>query len=569
MRHDPRQHVRRSGRRLIPLLILLLLAAVLCHAVPARSYSIASSGWARGVAGMYVNSSGGGDTGLQSVLDAMRTWNNVGTSYFQFVYAGASTSSTYGRNSHSNIVFQDPGGGYVGYANWWSLGGVILESDVKLKPGYSQDYTTAVGIHELGHALGVNHSGSSSSVMQPTVYGQLSLGTDDIAAITAKHPYPFSAFQASTGDFDGDGKDDVLWKRSDTGKVAVWCMDGTTATDGLTTGTIKDSLSTNWRIKGVGDFDGDGKDDALWRNHATGTLAVWLLDGTTHTDNLTTGVIKSGLSMDWRIKGLGDFNGDGKKDVLFRNMSTGSVAVWLLDGATESASLTTGTIKDGLSLYWRYMAIGDFDGDGKDDVMFRNESSGKVAVWLLDGATSTDSLTTGNVHDGLSLYWQLKGVGDFNADGKDDIAWQNVSSGKVAVWCMDGVTATSSLDTGVVNDGIAVEWAFIGAGDFDADGKDDLIWTRTDNRKTAVWLLDGASGTDTIDTGVVKDAMSTAWTPRTIGDFNGDGKADVLWMRTDTGKVAVWCMDGTKTTDQLTTGVVKDAMSTSWAVQGN
>ncbi|MCW5783579.1 MAG: VCBS repeat-containing protein, partial [Nitrospirales bacterium] len=84
--------------------------------------------------------------------------------------------------------------------------------------------------------------------------------------------------------------------------------------------------------------------------------------------------------------------------------------------------------------------VGDVNGNGTDDIVWRHASSGAVAVWFMNGATITSTGFPGSV----SLNWVIRQVGDFNGDGKADLFWHNTGSGTVAVWLMNGATITST-----------------------------------------------------------------------------------------------------------------------------
>ena len=77
-----------------------------------------------------------------------------------------------------------------------------------------------------------------------------------------------------------------------------------------------------WQVRGIGDFDGDGKSDILWSNGTTRANAIWKSASSTTTQTI------SGVAKDWFVAGVGDFNGDGKADILWRNSSTGANSIW-------------------------------------------------------------------------------------------------------------------------------------------------------------------------------------------------------------------------------------------------
>ena len=102
------------------------------------------------------------------------------------------------------------------------------------------------------------------------------------------------------------------------------------------------ALTTDWKIAGTADFNGDGKSDLLLRND-DGTVAQWQLNDTIPGGG--GGVTVSGsfvgtATTDWKISGTGDFNGDGNADILWRN-DNGGVAEWQMNGSTVLSAGST------------------------------------------------------------------------------------------------------------------------------------------------------------------------------------------------------------------------------------
>ena len=180
----------------------------------------------------------------------------------------------------------------------------------------------------------------------------------------------FKPTVASPFDFNGDGKSDILWQNTATGKRSLWLMNGTTRTSSVSLGTV----GTGWWIVGAGDFNGDGKSDILWRDFP-GRVALWLTDGA--IDIMSSGAFYTS----WNIQGSADFNGDGKTDILWRDFPMGQRAIWLMDGSIHSSSVSLGAV----SISWDIAGSGDFNGDGKSDILWQNDSTGQRAIWLMKG----------------------------------------------------------------------------------------------------------------------------------------------------------------------------------------
>jgi hypothetical protein len=197
---------------------------------------------------------------------------------------------------------------------------------------------------------------------------------------------PSSWYIGGTGDFNGDGKVDIVWRKEDSGKNVVWYMDGVSVTGAANLCTV---ASDGWYIVGTGDFNGDGKVDILWRNYNEGSRwygknAVWYMDGVT----VTGAAYLCGAAGSWRPGGTGDFNGDGKVDILWRNYANGKNVVWYMDGVSVTGSANLCTVAN---TNWNIDGIGDFNGDGKVDILWRNYTNGRNAVWYMNDVSITGS----------------------------------------------------------------------------------------------------------------------------------------------------------------------------------
>jgi len=355
-------------------------------------------------------------------------------------------------------VWVNPSDGsvWVFYANGNGISGLKIMVDGVGNPSIATQWTDGTGGTSPIVASGILYYASFSGMLalDPTTGGQLwsdggTIGgihwespivvngrlyiTDENAQLWAFEPNPQIG-----GDFNGDGKPDILWQHVSDGLLGVWYMNGVTRI-GLALLNPSQVTDLNWRIVGVADFNADGKPDILWQNQAGGQLMVWYMDGVQRT-----GVAPLNPSevtdLNWKIAATGDFNDDGKPDILWQNQASGQLMVWYMDGVqrTGLSPLNPSQVTD---LNWKIVATGDFNADGKPDILWQNQANGLLGVWYMNGVTLT-GVALLNPSQVTDVNWKIVATGDFNADGKPDILWQNQANGLLGVWYMNGVTLT-------------------------------------------------------------------------------------------------------------------------------
>jgi hypothetical protein len=244
--------------------------------------------------------------------------------------------------------------------------------------------------------------------------------------------------QRSRADFNGDGQYDLLWRDKVSGYLAAWMLNGTAVK--VEVGISHSMPDVNWEVGGTGDFNADGKADIVWRNKQNGAVGVWFMDRTQVLGAVSFSLAQ--VETTWKIAGVGDFNEDGHADILWQH-DTGPLALWTMRRTTLRLVSPVGLGLDmPNSVKWRVASIADIDGDGHVDILWRH-NEGWLGAWLMRGTEVTGI----SALDPLAEFdpeWQLVGAADINVDGKQDILWQHSTDGSVVVWYMDGTTRTGT-----------------------------------------------------------------------------------------------------------------------------
>jgi uncharacterized delta-60 repeat protein len=298
--------------------------------------------------------------------------------------------------------------------------------------------------------------------------------------------------------------------------------------------------SVTWVDPVVGDFNGDGLADIAARDANTGKWWVGLSNGSGFTMSMWN-IWSTGVT--WADVQVGDFNGDGKADIVGRYAEGGDWWVALSNGSgfTDAKWNTWST-----GVKWADVKVGDFNGDGKADITGRYLQGG---TWWTGISTGSSFTTTMWATWSTSVTWVDVQVGDFNGDGMADITGRALETGD---WWTSTSYGTSFLTwpRPWATWSTSVTWVDVHVGDFSGEGVSDIVgralqtgdwWIGHSNQlPQPPGLPPGEIVGEPVPPAFLTNLWSTwstsvNWVDVQVGDFNGDGKSDIVGRALETG----------------------------------
>jgi len=321
-------------------------------------------------------------------------------------------------------------------------------------------------------------------------------------------------------------------------------------------------------VEGVDDdVTGDGNADIIIRNMASGLWRLNPMNGRSVVQDSNFGGISITTDINFETVAIADFTGDAKADVLLRHVQTGEWQLVVLDGRTV-VTASSGSVSLPTDLNWEPVAINDFTMDERADVVLRNRTTGTWFMYPMNGRTILQNSNLGAIGLTSDLTFEVVGDGDFNNDNNADLLLRNSSSGLWFMVPMNGRTVVRDSNFGGVGITQDLSWQVAAIEDFTGDRKADIFLR---NATTGIWLMlpmDGRTVVRESDFGGVRLlARDSFWQVAGIEDYTGDGKADIVIRNNNTGAWRMHEMDGKTVQVNANFGGITITGDTNWQPQ--
>lgn len=274
------------------------------------------------------------------------------------------------------------------------------------------------------------------------------------------------------------------------------------------------------------DFNGDGKADILYRSEDDLTWRMDLMDENGLIESID--MEKMSSCCGWIFNGIGDFNGDGYDDVIIRNTRSGQ---WYSYNLQSGKVIEKGYVPLESAIDMGIQAVADFNNDGYADILTRNEVSGEWKITLLKNRT-----ITAEIQPPMSkvLKWELVDAQDLDGNGSTDILIRNTSSGAWYHYLFDNTDIIKRDYIESLPQDLDLQVRAMA--DFNGDKTADLLLQDSENEG---WMIVPMEGSLPMAPVTVLDNFESSWQFNSAGDYDGDGITDITVRDTESGNISI------------------------------
>jgi hypothetical protein len=410
-------------------------------------------------------------------------------------------------------------------------------------------------------------TGNSISVLMST-----SPAVASVPAIAGKTNFAGFGINSSaivTGDINLDGRPDIVQGYESAAKVSV--LLNTTALGGsspnLSSRTDFTTAGASYGVS-LADFNGDGKPDMVATGFATASVSVLM-------NTTVAGAASPAFSAktDFTVGtspvsvAIGDFNGDGRPDMVTANAASASVSVLLNSTAAGAATPSfTAATNFGTAANPYSLTVKDFNSDGKPDIAVVSNSAAVVSILLNTtfAGASTPSFAAASDFSPVNGSYSVA-TGDFNGDGKPDLAVSNPIAGTVSVLMNTTVAGAATASFSAQADfNAGSSPRCVALVDVDLDGKLDIAVANQGSANFSILINSTIPGSPAASFAPAVN-FAALTTPRAIAnaDINMDGRPD--WVVSDYSSSSFSIMLNTLSIPVVWTG----AGGTVWNTDGS
>ncbi len=328
------------------------------------------------------------------------------------------------------------------------------------------------GVDLPAFATVLDHGDGTGVVqLQPTVadlgsHGLLISVTDDGTPTLGAMRELRVLVRSPKGDIDSDSSTDLVFRSTVNGvQNMVWLMSGV---DRWSEGPIvPDAATADWRIRGVDDFDADGVNDLVFWNQATGVVEFWLMNGATRVGDPVALSSAPTLATNWDLAATADFNHDDQPDIVWRNATSQKIVIWTMNGTARAGAIIP-VPNQAVDGNWAVVGALDYNADGNTDFLWYNPNSGRIVFWFMDASVHRITGQFANPSSAGNNNWKVLAAGDYGVGpggmaSTQDVVWRNQTSGRYVVWYMDTAgNRTAGTFTNPVSPDVALDWTLVG-----------------------------------------------------------------------------------------------------------